>query len=171
MTIRHATVADADAIGRVHAISRRTAYESLVPRAALATITHEEQAAYWSRRLSAEAEPFVAYVDETDDEIAAFAMGSARPPTATLNAIHVLPDLQGSGTAHRLHEALLGDFAAWGCTSAELWVLEGNERAQAFYRKKGWADDGTRDSHAIGGVDVPILRYRRLLDDFPAARG
>jgi len=40
-------------------------------------------------------------------------------------------------------------------------VLRGNERAQSFYRRNGWTHDGTTSSHEVGGVDVPVLRYRR----------
>lgn len=160
MTLRLGSVADADAIGRVHAMSRRSAYKRLVPDSALESLTVEGQAAYWRQRLSTEPEPFVVYVDEVDGEVEAFAMASARPPVASLNAIHLMPHLRGSGVAQSLHAALLADFTDWACATAELWVLEGNERAQAFYRRMGWTADGTRDSHEIGGVPVPILRYR-----------
>ncbi len=163
MKLRRGSAADADAIGRVHAISRRAAYEGIVPAEALAKLTTESQASYWRERLSTEPAPFSVYVDEVDGQVEAFAMGSARPPVATLHAIHLVPDLQGSGVAQRLHAALLDDFTAWGCTTAELWVLDGNERAQAFYRRLGWVHDGERDTHAIGGVDVSILRYRLSL--------
>ena len=50
---------------------------------------------------------------------------------------------------------------AWGATSAELSVLEGNRRAQAFYRRRGWTTDGTTSSHEVGGVVVPVLVFRR----------
>lgn len=163
MKPRRGSAADADAIGRVHAISRRAAYEGIVPAEALATLTTESQASYWRERLSTDPEPFSVYVVEVDETVEAFAMASARPPVATLHAIHVVPDLQGSGVAQRLHAAMLDDFTAWGCTTAELWVLDGNERAQAFYRRLGWVHDGEQDTHAIGGVDVSILRYRLSL--------
>jgi GNAT superfamily N-acetyltransferase len=163
VTVRRGSVADAHAIGRVHAISRRAAYDGLVPPEALATLTPKTQASYWHDRMRTQSEPFALYVDEVDAVVGAFAMGSARPPVATLNAIHVVPDLQGRGVAQRLHACLLGDFLAWGCTTADLWVLEGNERAQAFYTRQGWRRDDVRDTHAIGGVDVPILHFSRRL--------
>jgi ribosomal protein S18 acetylase RimI-like enzyme len=161
MEIRPAGPADAEAIGSVHARSRAVAYDGLVPRHALAQVTPDSQADYWRERLAVEPDPHAVYVVVVDGIVAGFALGSAVGRTATLNALHVLPALHGSGAGHALHDRLLGDFAAWGCTTAELWVLEGNERAQAFYRRHGWSHDGTRDAHAVGGVDVPILRYRR----------
>ncbi len=162
MQVRAATPADVDAIGRVHAESRRATYVDLVPDHALRQLTATSQARYWRERLAAEPSPFCVYVAEVDGaQVAGFAMGSAEGATATLHAIHLLPAALGSGAGGRLHEAVLADFAGWGCTAAELWVLDGNERAQAFYRREGWSADGTRDAHVIGGVEVPILRYRR----------
>ncbi len=161
MEIRPAGPEDAEAIGRVHALSRTAAYDGLVPPQALARVTPESQAAYWAERLAVEADPHAAYVLVVDGTVEGFALGSGVDRTATLHALHVLPRRHGSGAGRALHDRLLDDFAAWGCTTAELWVLEGNERAQSFYRRHGWSHDGTRDTHAVGGVDVPILRYCR----------
>jgi GNAT superfamily N-acetyltransferase len=161
MRIRDATDADLDIVGRVHARSRRTTYVGLVPDGALRALTGAGQTRYWRRRLAAEPPPYSMHVVEVEDRVVGFVMGGAEGETATLHAIHVLPAAQGSGAAGLLHETVLADFRTWGCTSAELWVLDGNERAQAFYRREGWTADGTRDAHVIGGAEVPILRYRR----------
>ena len=158
MELRRATSADADQIGRVHAASRNAAYAGLVPAEALARVTPRSQARVWRERLAEAAEPSAAHVAVVDGTVQGFVMGSAIGETATLDALHVLPVLHGSGAGRLLHDAVLGDFARWGCTTAELWVLEGNERAQAFYRRHGWTHDGGRDVHPVGGADVPILR-------------
>lgn len=92
--------------------------------------------------------------------IAGFVMGSGAGPLATLHAIHVLPELHGSGAGQLLHDHIVAEFRAWNCSMAQLWVLEGNARAQAFYRRNGWALDGGRDTNDIGGALVPIVRYR-----------
>lgn len=161
MQIRAATAADVDAVGRVHAESRRAAYVGLVPDRALARLSGAGQAAYWRERLAGEPPPYSLHVVEEAGRVEGFVMGSAEGSTATLVAIHVLPAAQGSGAAQLLHRTVLDDFAGWGCTTAQLWVLDGNERAQAFYRRQGWSADGTRDAHLLGGQEVPILRYRR----------
>jgi ribosomal protein S18 acetylase RimI-like enzyme len=101
------------------------------------------------------------YVVREDGTVEGFTMGAAEVQTATLHGIHVLPARHGSGAGQALHDRLVEDFATWGCSAAQLWVLEGNERAQSFYRRNGWALDGGRDVATIGGAGVPILRYRR----------
>jgi hypothetical protein len=47
-------------------------------------------------------------------------------------------------------------------TGLMLWVLEGNERAERFYRAAGWEQDGSRVDE-FQGVAVSELRYRKGL--------
>jgi len=44
-----------------------------------------------------------------------------------------------------------------------LHVIEGNERAQAFYRRNGWHLCGPAGSHEVAVAVVPILEYRLAL--------
>jgi GNAT superfamily N-acetyltransferase len=60
------------------------------------------------------------------------------PVPFELYAINVLARGHGSGVSRDLLGHAIGDAAAY------LWVLEGNQRAQAFYRRHGFADDGGR---------------------------
>jgi GNAT superfamily N-acetyltransferase len=167
--IHLATGLDIDEIGRIHALSRRTSYAQLVPSHALAQLTPAAQAEYWHRRLATEPHPHVAYVLRVRRTVEGFAMGSATGSTATLNAIHVMPGFHGTGLGQLLYDRLMDDFDSWACTTAILWVLCGNDRAQSFYRRNGWVADGSRRTHTIGGVEVPIVRYRRPLS--PRATG
>jgi GNAT superfamily N-acetyltransferase len=152
-----------DGIGFVHATSRRAAYAGLVPPAALDRITPDGQAAYWRKRLATERDPHGVHVVVAGGAVQGFALGSAEGRAAVLNAIHLLPALHGTGAGQALHDRLLDDFTTWGCRTASLWVVEGNERAQSFYRRNGWSADGGRAMHQLGGVDVPALRYCRAL--------
>lgn len=170
MEIRRATVDDVDGIGRVHALSRNAAYAGLVPDDALARITPMSQAKHRRARLAAQRQPFAMYVATADGRVDGLALGFGRGEEATLSALHVLPALHGTGVGQALHDRLFADFANWGCNTAVLWVLEGNERAQSFYRRNGWLLDGGRGSHDVGGVDVPVLRYRRPVASFPTRR-
>ena len=83
--------------------------------------------------------PFVA-VDEHGGIVGIAAGGAARgedPPTAVeLFMLYVLEEYYGTGLGRALTDAAIGDAAA------TVWVLEGNERAIAFYRKLGFAPDG-----------------------------
>ena len=59
----------------------------------------------------------------------------------------------GTGLADALLEATIGDRAAY------LWVIEGNERAMAYYRKRGFADDGGRDvDQESGATEIRMVR-------------
>lgn len=161
--IRPATPSDLDAIGRVHALSRRAAYVGLVPSDALARVTPEGQAEVWRGRLTAVADPHAVHVAVVDDLVQGFVVGESEGRTGLLVAIHTLPEQHGAGVGQRLHDRLLADFEEWRCVTAELWVLEGNERAQSFYRRNHWTHDGTRQPHTVGGTVVPTLRYVRQL--------
>jgi ribosomal protein S18 acetylase RimI-like enzyme len=161
LEIRPATPGDLAAVGRIHALSRNAAYAGLLPAEALARVTPERQEAVWRERL-ADAPPQSALLVATDDgEVVGFTQGENRDGVGHLNAIHLLPERRGGGAGQVLHDALLARFAAWGCTSATLCVVRGNERAQSFYRRNGWTHDGTTSSHEVGGVVVPVLVYRR----------
>jgi Acetyltransferases len=58
------------------------------------------------------------------------------PLPQELGVLNVLRDFHGSGVAHLLVDATLGNLPAY------LWVVRENLRAQAFYRKVGFAPDG-----------------------------
>jgi GNAT superfamily N-acetyltransferase len=156
---------DLPQIGAVHAASRHAAYVGLVAPEALARVTPQTQAEAWRRRLPDQPDPWsmLVVVHPNDRRVAGFVLGSGTGPVATLNAIHVLPELHGNGAGQLLHDHIVGKFRAWNCSTAQLWVVEGNARAQAFYRRNGWTLDGRRDTNDIGGVQVPIVRYQRSL--------
>ena len=52
--------------------------------------------------------------------------------------------------------------ASSGFRRALLWVLDGNERAERFYRAAGWEQDG-RKVEDFQGATVTELSYRKAL--------
>jgi RimJ/RimL family protein N-acetyltransferase len=58
-----------------------------------------------------------------------------------LHGLYVLPELWGSGAAVALHDAVVAALA--DCPELHLWVLTENDRARAFYERRGWRPDGT----------------------------
>ena len=161
LDIRPATSADLPAVGRVHALSRNAAYAGLLPAEALARVTPERQEAVWRERLADAPARSALLVASDDGEVVGFTQGEYRDGVGHLNAIHLLPERHGGDAGQAMHDALLERFVSWGCVGATLFVVRGNERAQSFYRRNGWAHDGATSSHEVGGVDVPVLRYRR----------
>lgn len=68
------------------------------------------------------------------------------PTEHELYAINVLARAHGTGLGAALLEQAVGDRAAY------LWVLDGNARAAAFYRRHGFADDGGRKPEPDTGL-------------------
>lgn len=60
----------------------------------------------------------------------------AAPAPIRLSKLYLLDAAKGTGLADRLLHRTIGN------ESAYLWVLDGNERAQAFYRRHGFELDG-----------------------------
>lgn len=153
--------ADLADVGRVHATSRNAAYVGLLPAEALARVTPASQTAYWADRMTCAPEPHRLLLWDHDGEAMGFVLGSAAGTTGTLHGLHLLPALHGTGVGRTMHDAMLAEFDGWGCTLAELWVVEGNARAQAFYRRNGWTPDGTVRANDIGGASVANERWTR----------
>lgn len=77
-----------------------------------------------------------------------------------LERLHIEPDKFGGGLAADLLHAVLAAHA--GIPSIALEVIEGNDRAIAFYRKHGFEVVERRDAaHGVGGHASLIMR--RLL--------
>ena len=60
-------------------------------------------------------------------------------PTAVLESMQVRADLRGQGIGGRLVDAFLAWAAARGADRAAVTAYSGNTRAQAFYRRHGFA--------------------------------
>lgn len=164
--VRPPRLGDADEMGRMHVQTWREAYAGIMSDDYLAALDPAARASRWTQIAAAEAEgraaeegsvTRVAADPETGDLIGFSTVANARdddPPVPTeLIAINVLAAHHGRGAAGQLLAATLGDRAAY------LWVVEGNGRAQAFYRKYGFELDGARATHDDSGVpDVRMVR-------------
>lgn len=75
------------------------------------------------------------------------------PTPLELYAIYVRAKYWCSGLGYRLLDVAIGKEAA------SLWVLDGNERATAFYRRQGFVEDGSRVDEPYFGV--PEIRMVR----------
>ncbi|MEV5716010.1 GNAT family N-acetyltransferase [Amycolatopsis mediterranei] len=155
-TVRAATVADAPAIGEIHVRSWQAAYAGLIPEDFLARLSASSRAASWARRIGEGSGQVL--VIEDDGVVAGFA---AFDP-GRLYALYLLPEYWGRGLGRTLHDRVVEEFSG---DSAVLWVLATNERAKAFYVRRGWADDGARQTETIddGRVTLEEMRFRRPL--------
>lgn len=164
VTVREATRADADAIGRVHADTWRAAYAGVFPESAF--VVEERQRSWreaFAREWPATSKVFVA---EVEGAVVGFAgVGASREEEGVgeLYTIYVDPERWGAGAGRALIEQAEASLAAAGFAEAMLWVLEGNERAERFYRAAGWRRDGGRKAEDFRGARVTEVRYRKPL--------
>ncbi len=157
-TIAPITLDDADEVARVHVRVWQEAYAGLMPAAYLDGLDPDEFAAHWRERL-ATPQPDVKnwLARDAAGVVGITTSGPARDQNAPapwqLYAINVLARGHGSGVGSVLIETAIGDRAAY------LWVVEGNDRAIAFYRKHGFTDDGVRDHlPETGTLEVRMSR-------------
>jgi GNAT superfamily N-acetyltransferase len=165
-TVRRATAADADAIGRIQVESWRAAYAGLLPEETIAAFDVAARQQLWREGLARPPRPGSAtFVAVVEAEIVGFAtVGASLSEDATgeLWAIYVHPTTWGHGAGRALIEVSEQSLRDSGFTQALLWVLEGNERAERFYRAAGWTRDGEKED-VFQGATVTELRYRKQL--------
>lgn len=145
VTIRPLHVSEIEAALRMKNQGWRQAYRGKLSDEILDALDDgvEAQAEAWRQGFEGqESVPFVAVDD--DGAIVGIAGGGAargeEPPAAMeLYMLYVLEEYYGTGLGHALAKAAIGDAPA--C----VWVLEGNERAIAFYAKLGFEPDGARE--------------------------
>ena len=134
------------------------AYAGLLPADYLAALDPTVGPALWRERIKRPSGPIRWWLARDDEGIVGLATaGPGRdddaPVALELYAINVLRRAHGTGLADELMAAAVGDRAAY------LWVLEGNGRARAFYRRHGFADEGGRKPEpATGVVEIRMSR-------------
>lgn len=169
-TIRRATFADADAIGRVHVRAWQAAYRGVMPDRFLDGLDPAQRAAMWRERLRHDEESVDTLVAIDAGAVVGFAVaGSARDEDAggagELHAINLTPEAWGRGIGSELLAASEDVLGAHGYDEAFLWVARDNDRARSFYEQHGWVADGGERTAEVLGARVDEVRYRKRLWD------
>lgn len=171
LAIRDARAEDADDIAGVHVRSWQAAYRGLIDQSVLDGLSVDERASGW-RRILAEPLPtsLGTLVAVRDDHLIGWAsLGSGRDPDGLADGevygIYADPSAWSTGAGHALLAAAEQRITEAGHDRAYLWVLDGNERADAFYARHGWLEDG-----AIKIEERPqlTLREHRRVKTLPA---
>ena len=158
VVVRPAVAGDAPGIARVHIAAWRETYARLLPAGALDDLDPVARAGRWVEILEAGRTDVA--VAEAEGAIVGWASASTgrdadAPRDRELEGIYLLADRYGTGAGQRLLDALIGDRPAY------LWSAADNPRAQAFYVKNGFHDDGTRSEYPLAGHPVTIARFVR----------
>jgi len=170
--VRRAREDDAAGIANVRVETWRTAYAGLMAENFLAALNAADGEQFWRdliRDLPTDRVPWVAEETETGAVVGFEHSGAARDDDAPGNAgevylIYVVKECWSRGLGRELMEHAERDLRQLGYETALLWVLEGNDRARAFYERHGWQPDGAREPREFGGVELVEVRYRKTLD-------
>lgn len=159
-TIARPAVDDLEELSRVHVRVWQEAYAGLMPADYLAALDPAAGIDRWRERIANPGDVGWWLARDDDGIVGMATSGPARdtdPPVGfELYAINVLRRAHGTGLADDLLAHAIGDRPAY------LWVLEGNSRAEAFYRRHGFADDGVRKPEPDTGVlEMRMVRPSR----------
>ncbi len=166
LTIRPALVEDAPAIARVHIASWQEAYAGIVPAEILANLDVARREEQWRGNLErGPQESERTWLAEVGTDVVGFSsFGPSRDEdadrrTSEIYTIYLLPTAWGHGVARELMRTMLAEPEAGDPIT--LWVLSENERARHFYRRHGFAPDGTERMETFGPAQLLEVRYRR----------
>lgn len=135
--------ADLDAAARVRARSWRESFSGWLPEEVIANAEAwaPRVARRWAENATGRGASYWLGVDEAGEIVAVAHADAAFEPDAPasleLKTLYVLDAAKGSGLAGALLRHAIGDEVP-----AYAWVIEGNERAIAFYRRHGFELDG-----------------------------
>jgi ribosomal protein S18 acetylase RimI-like enzyme len=140
--VRTATPNDAKAIATLHARVWYATYRSMAPAAAIATLTAEARLERWQNLLHAPAPRQVTLVAVDGGALAGFgqlapASSDAFGARVEIKFLYVDNAYQGCGIGRRLMSALARAAIDQDAGGVALGVVNGNDRAIAFYRQLG----------------------------------
>lgn len=168
MRLRPATLADADALGRMHVETWQAAYRGIVPDERLDALSVVERAERWRSGLTVPAARRDLVAD-VDGRIAGFVSFGpchgvhglpAEEGVAEIYGLYVHPDFWRAGVGRALIDIALAEMEP-AYRAVVLWTWERNARARAFYERLGFTHDGTTVTSDRFGVPLSEVRYRR----------
>jgi putative acetyltransferase len=153
--LRPATTADVDAIADLFHRGWHDVHPGLVPDGLTERRT---PAAFHDRVEERVADTDETTVAEVDGRVAGFVMIAG----SEAEQVYVDRAFRGSGIATILLTEAERQIAAGGHDVAWLAVVRGNDRAQAFYARQGWVDEGDLDYPVSALGEEFISPCRRL---------
>lgn len=166
VSLRRATVADAEAIAAVRVESWQTTYHGMIPDTYLDQMRIEDSFLHWKQileALPAAGDRVCVYVAESEGHIIGFASGMLLPEPklgmrAELTAIYLRPAWQRSGIGRRLLQKVARTLQAQGADNLLVWVISGNAIARNFYEDLG-ATLLHEQAFTWDGIDLKEVGY------------
>jgi GNAT superfamily N-acetyltransferase len=153
--LRPATAEDVDAIADLFHSGWHDAHPGLVP----AGLTERRTAQAFHDRVSQRvAETEETTVAEVDGTVAGFIMIDGDEA----EQVYVDSAFRGTGVSSALLTEAERQIAAAGHDVAWLAVVRGNDRAQSFYTRQGWVDEGDLDYEVTALGETFISPCRRF---------
>lgn len=177
LTVRAATLDDAEDIVRINVNGWQKAYAGIVPADVLDAMETTGRADRYRHRMrrATDAEHLVAVEDGGTVGYVGFGRyrigqqeHALHRTVAEIFAIYVDPPRWGTGAGRTLMDAALARLAGRGFRQVRLWVLTANHQARRFYERAGFTFDGAAAQYPVSRpdgsiVDLPEVRYARYL--------
>lgn len=168
-TIRPATTADAPALAHIHIAGWRASYEGLLDAAFLDTLDEQARARDWQEWLTTGKIRALIAHDPAGQPAGFVSFGPLRTPppgmsqirplyTAEIYALYLLPACWRQGLGTELMREAAVKLREDKHRSLCLWVMEGNKRAIAFYKKRGGQKCGSK-AVEVGGRKLTDIAY------------
>lgn len=168
ITIRVATTADAQRIAEIKVAGWRAAYRGLMPEDVLASLSKDEQAVKWRRRLIEH--PGRVLVAALGQQVAGYVSAAASrdadpvdPAVGEIYALYVHPDHWRAGVGSALMVAALDTLRRQQFSRVTLWLLADNDPAIRFYQAHGFQADGRGKLEPRGQATLHEIALARTL--------
>jgi ribosomal protein S18 acetylase RimI-like enzyme len=165
--IRRAEPGEELAVAGVHVRAWLAAYRGLIDDDYLDNLRVEDRAAMHSFGAADPSSPETLLAVEGDEILGFVAFGPSRdedtPDAGEIFALYIEPAHWNIGIGRLLMREVREHLRQRGLSEGTLWVLEGNEQAERFYRAEGWQPDGAEREEDPYGPIVTVRRFRRSL--------
>jgi ribosomal protein S18 acetylase RimI-like enzyme len=157
--IRPARATDAPQLADVHAAAWREAYSGIIPALTLERMIVRRGVQWW-RSVLGRRSILVLDVGGAVAGYASFAPahGRVHPGAAEVQELYLRPEYQGIGLGLRLFAAVLKRVKARGFRRVLVRALADNERATAFYERRG-GKLVARSEESLGGKPLPCVWF------------
>ena len=150
---------DVEVLASLHVATWKETYAHLLPADYFSAAVLEQRRRQWTWIVQNVSAEWRAAVAETDAGLVGFALaspadGEDAPRPTVLNMLYVLRSHHGTGIGQALLDDVLGTRPGF------LWVAQDNARAQAFYRRNGFAADGVEVVDELTGAFVDLRMVR-----------